>query len=75
MIAVCKEWFVKPSSGLEIHAKHVGKVANSGVRFDFGSSNPPTDNVIAQNEIEEVGNSFTVTVPAYTISDMLIPAK
>ncbi len=49
------------------------KLANSGVRFDFGKSNPATDNVIAQNQIDEVGNSFTMTVPAYTISDVLIP--
>ncbi|MGA9039819.1 MAG: hypothetical protein WB421_04735 [Terriglobales bacterium] len=49
------------------------KLASSGMRFDFGRSNPPTDNVIAANQIDQVGNSFNVTVPAYTISDVLIP--
>jgi len=36
------------------------------VRFDYGSSNPPADKTIAGNQIEDVGNNFTVTVPAYT---------
>jgi hypothetical protein len=49
------------------------KLATTGMRFDFGKSNPPADNLIAGNQIEEVGNSFTMTVPAYTVSDVLIP--
>jgi hypothetical protein len=49
------------------------KLASSGMRFDFGRSNPPSDNIIAGNPVGDIGNAFTVTVPPYTISDVLIP--
>ncbi|MBZ5681360.1 MAG: hypothetical protein LAO24_14770 [Acidobacteriia bacterium] len=50
-----------------------GKLAGPGMRFDYGRSNPPSGKVIAGNQVEDVGNNFTVTVPAYTITDLLIP--
>jgi hypothetical protein len=48
------------------------KLSNNGMRFDFGAGNQPTDNIIAGNPVEDVGNSFSVSVPPYTISDVLI---
>ena len=50
-----------------------GKLAGPGMRFDYGKSNPPSDKAIAGTQIEEVGNGFTITVPAFTITDVLIP--
>jgi len=49
------------------------KLANNGMRFDYGKGNQPSDNIIAGNPMADIGNSFTVTVPPYTISDVLIP--
>jgi hypothetical protein len=50
-----------------------GKLAGPGMRFDYGKSNP-RDKAIAGTQIDEVGNDFTVTVPAYTVTDLLIPS-
>jgi hypothetical protein len=50
-----------------------GKLAGPGMRFDYGKSNPPGDKAIAGTQIDDVGNSFTVTVPAFTVTDLLIP--
>jgi alpha-L-arabinofuranosidase len=50
-----------------------GKLAGPGMRFDYGRSNPPGEKAVAAAQIEEVGNSFTLTVPSYTITDVLIP--
>jgi alpha-L-arabinofuranosidase len=49
------------------------KLASNGMRFDYGKGNQPSDNIIAGNPITDVGNTFTLTVPPYTISDVLIP--
>lgn len=50
-----------------------GKLAGPGMRFDYGRSNPPGDKAIAGTQIDDVGNNFTVTIPAYTVTDILIP--
>lgn len=50
-----------------------GKLAGPGMRFDYGKSNPPGDKAIAGTQVDDVGNSFTITVPAYTVTDVLIP--
>ena len=50
-----------------------GKLAGPGMRFDYGKSNPPGDKAIAGSQIDDVGNNFTVTVPAFTVTDLLIP--
>jgi hypothetical protein len=49
------------------------KLAGSGMRFDYGKSNQPSENIIDGNPIADVGNAFTITVPPYTVSDILIP--
>jgi len=48
------------------------KLANNGMRFDYGPKNQPSDNIIEGNPISDVGNTFSVTVPPYTVSDLLI---
>jgi alpha-L-arabinofuranosidase len=50
-----------------------GKLAGPGMRFDYGRSNPPGEQAIAGIQIDDVGNNFTVSVPAYSITDILIP--
>ena len=50
-----------------------GKLAGPGMRFDYGRSNPPGDKAVAAVQIDDVGNNFTVTVPPYTVTDLLIP--
>ncbi len=50
-----------------------GKLAGPGMRFDYGHSNPPGEKAVSGVQVEDVGNSFTLTVPAYTITDVLIP--
>jgi hypothetical protein len=51
------------------------KLATSGMRFDYGKANPPSDNTVQGNPIDNVGNSFTVTVPPYTVSNILMPKQ
>ena len=48
-------------------------LAAAGSRFDFGKSNPPTGYGIPEVAATGLGNSFTVTVPSYTITDLVIP--
>ena len=48
-------------------------LAASGVRFDYGKSNPATQYMVPQVAATGLGNSFTVTVPAFTITDLVIP--
>jgi hypothetical protein len=50
-----------------------GKLAGPGMRFDYGRSNPPGAQAVAGIQIDDVGNNFTVLVPAYSITDILIP--
>jgi len=44
-----------------------------GTRFDYGKTNPPDGNAIRGKPIEAVGNSFSVTMPPYTVTDIVIP--
>lgn len=48
------------------------QLAKTGMRFDYGPSNPPDGTAVARGPINDVGNTFTVTVPAYTITDIKI---
>jgi len=48
-------------------------LAAKGNRFDFGKSNPASQYAVAGVPADGLGNSFTVTVPSYTITDLVIP--
>jgi len=50
------------------------KLASAGFRFDYGQSSPTTGYPITRNQVGDLGTSFTVSVPAYTITDFIIPA-
>jgi hypothetical protein len=47
------------------------KLAGPGMRFDYNKTT--SDKAVPGTQIDEVGNSFTVIVPPYTITDLLIP--
>jgi hypothetical protein len=48
-------------------------LAAKGNRFDFGKSNPASEYAVAGVPADGLGNIFTVTVPSYTITDLVIP--
>jgi hypothetical protein len=48
-------------------------LAAKGTRFDFGKSNPASQYAVAGLPADGLGNTFTVTVPSYTITDLVIP--
>jgi len=49
------------------------KLAASGTRYDFGKSNPGTQYMVPGVAVNDLGNSFTMNVPSYTITDLVIP--
>src|ERR1700690_2774768 len=48
-------------------------LAATGTRFAFGKSNPAAEYGIPPVAPTGLGNSFTITVPSYTITDLVIP--
>jgi alpha-L-arabinofuranosidase len=49
------------------------KLAASGTRYDFGRSNSATQYMVPGIAANDLGNSVTITVPLYTITDLVIP--
>jgi hypothetical protein len=49
-----------------------GTVGTKGRRFDYGLTQQKAGTGLAPMDIKEVGNDFSVTVPPYTITDILI---
>jgi len=47
-------------------------LAASGTRFDYGKNNPATQYMVPGVAATGLGNNFTVTVPAFTITDLVI---
>ena len=50
-----------------------GNVVATGRRIDYGQEQQKSGASIVQSEINGTGAKFTVSVPAYTITDILIP--
>ena len=50
-----------------------GTVGPKGRRLDYGPEQQKSEAPIAESEMTGLGAKFTVTVPAYTITDILIP--
>lgn len=46
------------------------QLAPTGLRFDYGPSNPPAGAALARSPINDAGSTFTVTVPPYTITTL-----
>lgn len=49
------------------------QLAPKGRRFDYGAEQQRSGAQLVPTEVETPGGKFTVTVPAYTITDLLIP--
>lgn len=49
-----------------------GTVGSKGRRFEYGQTQQKAGTGLAPMEIKDVGNDFSVTVPPYTITDILI---
>lgn len=50
-----------------------GNVAAKGRRIDWGQQQQKAGAQFAQSAIDGLGSTFTVTVPAYTVTDILVP--
>jgi len=63
-----------PNSAIEVTVTLSGAtVGPKGRRLDYGAEQQKSGSPVTQSEISGLGGSFTVTVPAYTITDILIP--
>lgn len=49
------------------------KLGQAGNRYDFGKSSPAKDYAVPAVAAPELGNDFTVTVPSYTVTVLVIP--
>jgi len=45
----------------------------TGKRYDWGPTSAPAGNEVKQSAAESLGNSFSITVPAYSVTDLVIP--
>jgi alpha-L-arabinofuranosidase len=50
-----------------------GSLANAGTRYDWGSHNAAVGVNVQQSTAGPLGNSFTIKVPAYSVTDLIIP--
>lgn len=64
----------KNATTVKVSLKGVA-LGGKGVRFDYGKSNPPERNSIAGKVMEGLGPSFSVPLPPYTATVILIPGK
>jgi hypothetical protein len=62
----------KNATTVKVSLKGVVSAA-SGVRFDYGKTNPPERNSLAGRAMEGLGASFSVPMPPYTATVILIP--
>jgi alpha-L-arabinofuranosidase len=51
------------------------KLAAEGVRFDWGQNSPADKYPVTREPITGISNSFSVAVPPYTITNIIIPAR
>jgi len=51
------------------------KLATEGVRFDWGQNSPTDKYPVTREPISGIGNSFSVVVPPYTITNIIIAAR
>lgn len=52
---------------------NAANLAAAGTRFDFGKNNAATQYMVPPVAASDLGNTFTVSVPSYTITDFVIP--
>jgi hypothetical protein len=51
------------------------KLASEGFRFDWEQNSSVDKYPITREPIAGIGNSFSVVVPPYTITNIIIPAR
>jgi hypothetical protein len=49
-----------------------GSLAATGTRFDYGTTNFKANAPVAKSDFKSGGNTFTVTVPPFTITDLVL---
>ena len=62
----------KSSVTAKISVKN-GGVGTTGKRFDYGVVQSSQNSPVAASPLTVTGNDFTVNVPAYTVTDLLLP--
>jgi hypothetical protein len=62
----------KNATSVKISLKGVA-LAAKGARFDYGKSNPPDGSSVVGRPMEGLGTSFSVPLPPYTATVILIP--
>ena len=63
-----------PKNDATVKVKISGaQLAAAGTRFDFGPKNQPNGYLTTGAPATGLGNSFTLTVPAYSITDIQLP--
>jgi hypothetical protein len=50
-----------------------GSYASAGTRFDYGQETLKAGGTIAKSSVKDVGSTFTVSVPAYSLTDIVLP--
>jgi hypothetical protein len=48
-------------------------LAKAGSRYDWEAASAQSGHEVQQSQVESLGNSFTITVPAYTVTYLVIP--
>jgi hypothetical protein len=56
---------------VQVSGAHLGSI---GLRFDYGQASPAAGYPITRTQVNDVGNSFSTTVPPYTITNYIIAA-
>ena len=51
-----------------------GSIGSKGRRFEYGITQQKAGMPLAQSEINNLGSKFSVEIPPYTVTDILIPA-
>jgi hypothetical protein len=65
-----------PKNAATVRVKIEGApLSASGTRFDWGKGAAPTGTVVRSSKQDQLGNNFTLTVPAYTATTLVIPGK
>ncbi len=63
-----------PNNPAEVKVNISGvKLAAAGTRFDYGPANLKVKGPVTKAPFPSGGNTFTVTVPPYTITDIVLP--
>jgi hypothetical protein len=65
-----------PKNAATVRVKIEGApLSSSGTRFDWGKGAAPTGTDVRSSKQDQLGNNFTLTVPAYTATTLVIPGK